>query len=265
MIGRVASVDSLKLYSREWDSPSGAGRAPVVLVHGLGVSSRYMVPTAKLLAATHRVFAPDLPGFGLSGSPRRPYTIAEHARTLGTWMHQSGIVAPVLVGNSFGCQVIAELMVQRPGAAAALVLSAPTVESTRRSAVGESGRLLFDAPFESPSLVPIVIRDYIRAGPRTILFTLRTAIADRIEDKLPRVECPTLILRGSRDPLVSDAWIRRLAGSMRCGHSQRLNGAPHAVNFSAAPAFAAAILAFIETVHRDEHSACTPGVTSAGR
>ncbi len=39
---------------------------PVVLVHGLGVSSRYMLPTLALLAPRYRVFAPDLPGFGHS-------------------------------------------------------------------------------------------------------------------------------------------------------------------------------------------------------
>jgi pimeloyl-ACP methyl ester carboxylesterase len=230
-----------------------------VLVHGLGVSSRYMVPTAEILSTTHRVFAPDLPGFGRSASPRQPYTIVEHARTLGAWMQESGIRSPVIVGNSYGCQVIAELMVQRPSCAAALVLSAPTVESTRRSAFGESARLLLDAPLENPRLVPIVVRDYLRAGPRTILFTLRDAIADRIEDKLPRVECPALIVRGTRDPLVSEAWVDRLANGMRCAHSLQLLGAPHAVNFSAALPFAAAIAAFVDGAQRGEHTTCGVG------
>jgi 2-hydroxy-6-oxonona-2,4-dienedioate hydrolase len=47
------------------------GRPPVVLVRGLVVSSHYMVPTLKRLAAYHLVYAPDLPGFGESEKPRR--------------------------------------------------------------------------------------------------------------------------------------------------------------------------------------------------
>jgi 2-hydroxy-6-oxonona-2,4-dienedioate hydrolase len=43
----------------------------VVLVHGLVVSSHYMVPTLKKLAAYHRVYAPDLPDFCESEKPRR--------------------------------------------------------------------------------------------------------------------------------------------------------------------------------------------------
>jgi hypothetical protein len=35
----------------------------VVLVHGLVVSSHYMVPTLKRLAAYHLAYAPDLPDF----------------------------------------------------------------------------------------------------------------------------------------------------------------------------------------------------------
>jgi 2-hydroxy-6-oxonona-2,4-dienedioate hydrolase len=45
----------------------------VVLVHGLVVSSRCMVPTLKRLAAYHRVCAPQLPGFGEGKeAPSRP-------------------------------------------------------------------------------------------------------------------------------------------------------------------------------------------------
>ena len=41
---------------------------PVILVHGLVVSSRYMIPTAERLAGERRVYAPDLGAF-LSADP----------------------------------------------------------------------------------------------------------------------------------------------------------------------------------------------------
>src|ERR1700736_2151867 len=78
-----------------------------VLVHGLGVSSRYMIPLAKHLARSARVFAPDLPGFGKSPGPCRVLNVPELAEALLEWT-QTRIHGPlVLVGHSFGCQVVA--------------------------------------------------------------------------------------------------------------------------------------------------------------
>jgi 2-hydroxy-6-oxonona-2,4-dienedioate hydrolase len=51
-------------------SERGVG-PPVVLVHGLVVSSRYMVPLAEVLARWFDVYAPDLAGFGRSEKPSR--------------------------------------------------------------------------------------------------------------------------------------------------------------------------------------------------
>ncbi len=39
-------------------------RPPIVLVHGLGVSSLYFGPIARTLAADFDVYLPDVPGFG---------------------------------------------------------------------------------------------------------------------------------------------------------------------------------------------------------
>jgi len=58
---------------------------PVVLVHGLGVSSRYMLPILVLLAPRYRVFAPDLPGFGHSTKP--PHTQPDRSFRVGVVTH----------------------------------------------------------------------------------------------------------------------------------------------------------------------------------
>jgi pimeloyl-ACP methyl ester carboxylesterase len=67
-------------FEREWtNTASGVmharvggdpgSRPPVVLIHGLVISSRYMVPTAAELAPLVRVYAVDLPGYGDSVKP----------------------------------------------------------------------------------------------------------------------------------------------------------------------------------------------------
>ena len=42
---------------------------PVILLHGLSISSRYMASLAAEVARWTLVHAIDLPGFGLSGNP----------------------------------------------------------------------------------------------------------------------------------------------------------------------------------------------------
>ncbi len=61
-------VRGLPVHDRRSTAAAGA---PVVLVHGLAVSHRYLMPFARSLAARYRVHVIDLPGFRLSGEPGR--------------------------------------------------------------------------------------------------------------------------------------------------------------------------------------------------
>src|SRR5437660_2377130 len=59
---------------------------PVVLVHGMVISSRYMVPTALELAPLCPVYAVDLPGYGDSVKPHAILGLPELADALAAWM-----------------------------------------------------------------------------------------------------------------------------------------------------------------------------------
>src|SRR5205814_6464226 len=69
----------------------GGSGGPIVLVHGLAVSSRYFVPLAERLVVRRRVLAPDLPGYGRSGSPPRALGIEELAKALTEWLDLVGL------------------------------------------------------------------------------------------------------------------------------------------------------------------------------
>ena len=52
-----------------------ADATPLLLVHGLGDEAdtwRHLIPP---LSACYRILAPDLPGYGCSDKPHRPYTV----------------------------------------------------------------------------------------------------------------------------------------------------------------------------------------------
>jgi 2-hydroxy-6-oxonona-2,4-dienedioate hydrolase len=88
-------------------------RSPtVVLVHGLGVSSRYMIPTIRALGRDHRVLAPDLPAYGRSRGPHDALDIPQLADVLESWLGAADLGAPdVLLANSMGRMAVV------PGAA----------------------------------------------------------------------------------------------------------------------------------------------------
>lgn len=224
-------VGEHEIFMRLSDGPAASG-PPVVLVHGYVISSRYMVPTAERLAPFHPVYAPDLPGFGESGRPRRVLDIPGLADVLLRWMDAMGFERPVLVGNSMGCQVLVDLASRHPGRVGGLVLVGPSVDPAGRSMPAQILRLMIDALRERPSLIFLFLRDFWKTGLPRAWRTARYVLADRVEDKMPRVQAPTLVVRGSRDPLVPLSWAEEITRRLSRDRLVVIPGGPHGLNYS---------------------------------
>ena len=100
------------------------GHGPaVVFIHGLG-SSGYMEWRRNLepTAARHRVFAPDMPGYGRTDKPRLRYTVPFFARFIERYMNDRGLPSAVLVGASLGGRVALEVALENPRRVRKLVL-----------------------------------------------------------------------------------------------------------------------------------------------
>ena len=236
-------VDGLRWHA--WRAGAGAGVADVVLVHGLGVSGRYLLPTAAALAPSVRVHVPDLPGFGRSGRPATVLDVGALAERLGGWLDACGIERPTLLGNSVGCQVIVHLAARRPARLRSAILVGPTMDASARSLPRQLWRLLRDAVREPPGLVRLQLADYARAGARRTLATARHALRDPIEDVVGAVRVPTLVVRGARDPIVGQRFAEELTRRLPAGRLVLVPGAAHAVNWTAAPRLAELVLAFM--------------------
>jgi 2-hydroxy-6-oxonona-2,4-dienedioate hydrolase len=243
LISQYVTAGGWRAHVRVAEHVSGP---PVVLVHGLVISSLYMVPTARVLAPHFPVYAPDLPGFGLSDKPRRVLSVPEHAAWLAEWMAAMGLARAALVGNSFGCQVIAHLAADRPELVFAAVLAGPTIDPHARSAPRQIGRWLADWTLERPSLAPAHVRDYWHAGVPRALATFRLSLQDAIEEQLPRVQAPTLVVRGARDRIVPERWAREAAALLPRGRYAEVPGGPHCVNYTTPDRFVRLIRPFLE-------------------
>jgi 2-hydroxy-6-oxonona-2,4-dienedioate hydrolase len=206
---------------------------PLILIHGLTVSSRYMVPIAGCLGRTYRVFAPDMPGFGKSDDPSSVLTISELADFVAAWMQECNIPIAAFMGQSMGCQVIADFAVRYPSLVAATVLIGPSMDRSGRTVIEQARRLCIDGTRTPVSSIPITIQDFLDCGLRRTLKTLHYALYDRIEKKMPYLTAPTLILRGERDPIASQEWVEELVALLPNGHLQLIPGVSHAAHYSA--------------------------------
>ena len=146
----------------------GGGATPLVLVHGVGVSSAYWARVQPLLAGRRPVYAVDLPGFGHSAKPRGILDSAGLAGALRDWLAALGLARVHLLGHSLAGQIVAEFARAHPARAGRVVPAAPTIGRRGPNLALRLLDLLRDIPREDPTLLPVVIPAYLRAGPRRI-------------------------------------------------------------------------------------------------
>ncbi|HEV2707796.1 MAG TPA: alpha/beta hydrolase [Pyrinomonadaceae bacterium] len=244
---RWTMVGGLRMHARvSVNRPSAGTDVPVVLVHGLLVSSLYMLPTAQRLAPFYRVFAPDMPGFGKSDKPSRALNVRGMAVALGEWMDAIGLGRAVLVGNSLGCQIIADVAARSPHRVEGVVLTGPTVDCAGRTVREQSKRLLIDMTRERFSLALIQLRSLCEAGLKRSWQTAQFALEDRIEEHLPHLHAPVLVIRGSNDQITPQVWAEQVAGLLPRGRLAVIQGAPHALNYSTPDELVSLIREFVE-------------------
>ncbi len=200
-----------------------------VLVHGLGVSSRYFHPLAAELASSAHVFLVDLPGYGAAPDPRRDVTLTDHAAALAATLRSSGIRKPVLVGHSMGSNVVSIVAERDPDVTDRIVLLAPTLDPRLRTPGRAVRRLLADGLREPPRVFAIATSDYlIRCGLPYLLRQLPHLLEDRVEERMGRLRARVLIVDGDRDPIVPNHWVHDLASGGRDAESRIVRG-PHVI------------------------------------
>jgi len=243
---RWTNVGDQLFHYRASVNPANKNLPPLILVHGLGVSSRYMMPTARRLAPHRTIYAPDLPGFGRSCKPSRPLNLTELSDALARWMESLGIERAVLLANSIGCQLVIDLALRRPELVEQLILVSPTVDSKARTAFHSFARLLLDIPHERWSLFFIALLDYLQAGVGRTAHTFAYAIQDRIEERLPFVRQPVLVVRGRLDPVVPERWAKEVNRLLPLSQLVVIQSAGHAVNHNSPEQLAQVVQDFLQ-------------------
>lgn len=242
---RCDRVGKSRIFSRCSNVAPG-NSLPLVLVHGLSVSSAYMVPLAEALASDFAVCAPDLPGYGKSDKPERALGLQELAAALNDWMDVLAIPRAVLLGNSMGCQIILELAHARPERVERAVFVGPTMDPQAPSALALIWRGARNMLYEPPALIPVLLRDYWAAGLWRTFRTLRMAQQEPVRERLARMPAPTLVVRGEHDTIAPQRWVEEATRLLPRGRLVVIPGAAHATNFDASRALAAVVRRWVE-------------------
>ncbi|HEY3759974.1 MAG TPA: alpha/beta hydrolase [Solirubrobacteraceae bacterium] len=202
---------------------------------------------------SHRVIAVDLPGFGHSPMPRETISISGYARTLDALLNTLGIDAAAIVGNSMGGFVAAELAINFPRRVERLVLVSAAGLSTYNDRTGTralSGlrraervisayagwiaahsdavarrRGLRNATLgfvaSHPGRIPAALAaEQIRgAGKPGFVQALAANLDYDFRDRLAEIACPTLIVWGDKDRVITardaDRFAELIPGSRK--------------------------------------------------
>jgi 2-hydroxy-6-oxonona-2,4-dienedioate hydrolase len=254
---RWTDVEGRRVHARVPRGWQPSAWPPVVLVHGIGVSSRYMAPLAVRLARGFRVLAIDLPGFGLSEKPARPLDLDGLADALSGFLRAEGLDRAALVANSFGCQVLVRFALRHPDLVTRLVLQGPTGDP-QLSVPRLVARWLYEGTREPFSLNAVIARDYFDCGLRRVLSAFHASVTDSMLAELPRVAVPTLVVRGERDAIATQRWCEEIVSRLPRGRLALVSGAAHAMNYGSPDAFAGAVAGFLRGddangIRRDPH------------
>lgn len=250
MLVRVNGLETF--YSVQGDG------APVLLLHGWGVSSQSLAAVQEALAAAHRAVALDLPGFGWSERPAAVWGTAEYARHVAGFLDTQAIPRAAVLGHSFGGRVAIRLAAEHAARVSRLVLVASAGIRPARSAryyvrVGlvKAARGLFGLPGWGrlgPRLIArlterVGSRDYRAAGAmRPILVRL---VNEDLAPMLPIIQAPTLILWGDRDQEVPRVAMDRITQGIPGARMVVFPGAGHFPFQDAPAAFLQAVGAFL--------------------
>lgn len=179
----------------------GEGK-PVIMVHGLGGSSRCWARTLPALASRYRVFLVDLPGFGRLRRLHRRFTLDTAASWLKEWLRAANVGRAHLIGHSMGAFISAQLAAATPGLVDRLVLVSAAGIPTDRSLGDCIRRLPAGWRHRTPGTWRLVLIDALLTRPSVVMRTARALLAQDLRATLGEIRAPTLVVWGTDDPMM---------------------------------------------------------------
>jgi pimeloyl-ACP methyl ester carboxylesterase len=262
----------------------GSGPA-LVFVHGLSGCWPNWLEQMAVFAREHRVIALDLPGFGHSPGEAGEVSMHGYAQLLDALLNQLGHERATIVGNSMGGLIAAELAASFPSRAERVVLVSPAGLSTYRNRVTTSAmpairrleqvlalgaawtashaerlatrprmrELVLKGVVAHPSRLPgpLAAEQLRGAGTDGFLSALDAILDFDLSARLPLIACPTLIVWGTKDRLITVRDAARFAEAIPGARKVIYEDTGHMAMLEQPAAFNALLRDFVSEPRRD--------------
>jgi len=236
-----------------------AGGTPLLLMHQTPRSVDEFREVLPLLAASHRVIAVDTPGYGCSDPVAGQPTVGDYAQAMLEVLDALGVERVVAIGHHTGAVVAVELAAAAPDRIERVVLSGPVYTDAEGRAelsrfftqwhVAPDGSHLLEKWrkmhewLPRPELVQRFVVDLFAAG--EVSEQGHFAVAEyRMEERLPLVRSPALLLYAARDPFATPKRAEALRRAFRPCREATLDAGVFVAN-EKPDAFAQAVLVYL--------------------
>lgn len=250
------------------DSCSGP---TLLLIHGFPLNSSLWEPQLEDLSDTARMLAPDLRGFGLSGSGDEPYSMALMADDCMGLLDALGVQEPVVVcGLSMGGYIAFEFYRRFSDWVSGMILvstraEADTPEGKKgRDQMAEQARedgpeiiaqtmlpkLLAPETYERDEDLVGFVRDMMESSSVDGIAGALMAMKERPDstETLGEIDVPTLIIHGDDDQIVPLEAAEKMRDAIPEAELVLIPGAGHLPNLEQAEAFNEVVWDFLETL-----------------
>jgi pimeloyl-ACP methyl ester carboxylesterase len=246
----------------------GSGE-PLVLIHGAQGDRSMFAGTVPALVNQFGVLTFDQRGSGESEKPDMEYSIALLADDTAALMDHVGFSSAHIVGVSMGGMIAQEFVLRHPHKVRSLVLGCTTPGGPKAIRFGggvlarayateplspeERGRALAEAACtqgyieQHPEIIPAMIeaRRQRPLDPLALSHRMKAAYAHDAYDRLAQIACPTLVITGKDDALISWENSRILAERIPGAKLVLLEPAGHVFWLEQPEKSLAAILGFL--------------------
>jgi pimeloyl-ACP methyl ester carboxylesterase len=241
----------------------GSDGAPLMLLHGLGVSGAVWQGIGRLLGTFTRLAAPDLRGHGDSDKPSAGYLPRDYVGDIAALAAHEPARPRAVLGHSLGAVIAALLAAERPELMSRVILVDPPFDAERpreqiatveRLRHAEPGALEAELMRQEPGMGELYAKAlaslYRTAADGAFQAVLRAEPGyPQAVAALGNVKIPALVI--AADPRLDAALgaeaAERVASLLPNGRLLTIPGARHAVHASKPREFARAVREFLES------------------
>lgn len=177
----------------------------ILILHGWGQNILHWKTVAELLSADYKIFLVDLPGFGSSSLPSRPFGVDEYSQLFKKFINKLDIKELILIGHSVGGKIAIKIATISDNLDQ-LFLIAPS--GIGKQSIYTKCKIIFfkflkNAFFYLPEKVTNQVimlfssKDYINSG--KLKDTFKKIVNENVEKEASTIKVKTTIIWGEKD------------------------------------------------------------------